>query len=403
MKIGLINLYFPPDRAQTAFAAERAARALAQRGHEVTVLSGRPSYQPAERRPWRPVTVETPHPGVTVKRLGTTAFNRGRLAARIANYLTFFVLVLVAGLGLRADALIAMTDPPLTPIVGRLLAKWKRTPLVYWIQDFHPDLAVEAGLLPDVAALRPWRRAHQWVLATADRIVVLGRDMAQAATAQGAPSDRIEVIRSGTEVGPSPGPDDANHPVARAVRGDADFLVLHAGNLGFAGPWDTLLAAAQHLPDGVELVFLGDGAERPRLEQAAADLERVRFEGYRPPEESPYFHAAADLCIIGLRPGLEGLLVPSKVYSVLATGRPILAVMHPHSEVAQLVHEHGCGLLADPDSPGEVAKQIEWARAHPQALAQMGAKARSLGEAHDQSAMMERFVDVVEAAPEPAG
>jgi len=151
----------------------------------------------------------------------------------------------------------------------------------------------------------------------------------------------------------------ADHPVVREIRSGFRFLVLHAGNIGFSGAWETLLEAARLLEnEGVGFLFVGDGARRPQIEAAAMGCRAIRFLPFRPPEEVPYVLAAGDLQVVTLRRGLEGVVVPSKMYAVLAAGRPVLAVTPLGSDVARIVGRHACGLIADPDDPAAVAAAI---------------------------------------------
>src|SRR6185437_6693599 len=133
----------------------------------------------------------------------------------------------------------------------------------------------------------------------------------------------------------------------------------HAGNLGFYGAWNALLGAAEILRDeNVGFVFVGDGANRAALEASASNSSNVRFLPFRPAEQIPHVMMAGDIQIVTIRRGLEGVVVPSKLYSTLAMGRPVLAVASSSSDAARIVLESGCGLAADPDDPVAIAAAI---------------------------------------------
>jgi colanic acid biosynthesis glycosyl transferase WcaI len=176
-------------------------------------------------------------------------------------------------------------------------------------------------------------------------------------------------------------------------------VALHAGNLGFYGAWATLLKAAEILSnENTGLVFVGGGANRESLGEAAAQLRNVKFLPFRPVEQVPHVMAAGDVQIITVKRGLEGVVVPSKLYSTLAAGRPVLVVAAPESDAARIVTGAGCGLAADPDDPAGVAAAIRELRADPARLAEMGRRARETAKNYARVDELNRFVAAVEGA-----
>src|SRR6202049_2156602 len=197
MRILFLNLYFPPDTSATAKSAESMVHALAQ-AHEVTVLCGRPSYDPTERRPWKlwqterfanqaqstAGTASVPI-AFTVIRVGSTDYPRIRMNRRILNYLTFVKIAFWRAVFIPCDVIFAMTDPPFNGIVGALLSVLKRKPLIYDIQDMYPDMAVAGSIVKPGLLTRLWERLHRWALGRGARIIVLGDDMRARIIAEG--------------------------------------------------------------------------------------------------------------------------------------------------------------------------------------------------------------------------
>ena len=176
---------------------------------------------------------------------------------------------------------------------------------------------------------------------------------AQRILAKGVAAERVVVVRDGATFAVVIGRARTD-PVVQEIRGGFPFVALHAGNLGFYGAWETLLKAAAMLRnENSGLVFIGDGANRAALEAAAqaAGAANVRFMAFRPIEQLPQVMMAGDVHIVTVKRGLEGIVVPSKLYSILAAGRPVLAVAAAQSDAARIVVECGCGLAADPDDP----------------------------------------------------
>jgi colanic acid biosynthesis glycosyl transferase WcaI len=187
--------------------------------------------------------------------------------------------------------------------------------------------------------------------------------------------------------------------VVQEIRSGFPFVVLHAGNLGFYGAWHTMLKAAEILGnESTGLVFVGDGANRAALEASANSLKNVRFLPFRPVAEVPHVMMAGDLHIITVKRGLEGVVVPSKLYSTLAAGRPVLVIASPESDAARIVTAAGCGMVADPDDPGAVAAAVRQLRSDPGRLAEMGRRARETAKHYARVDELNRFATAVEQA-----
>jgi glycosyltransferase involved in cell wall biosynthesis len=398
----LLNQYFPPDTSATANIARTVAEALSKR-HRVTVLAGRPSYDPSERYPYALLRREARN-GLVVERVGSTAFPRHRMSRRVSNYLSYAFLVTPRALALKADLVLAMTDPPFAGIVGAAIARMKRVPFVYNIRDLYPDMAVGGQIVRSRSWVHGWERMHRRALRSASRVIVLGDDMRERILSKGVSPDRISVIRDGASLSASFAP--ADHPAIREIRGSAKFVVLHAGNLGFYGAWSTLLEAAKTFNgDGAQLVFVGDGASRVQLEESSRNCPSIRFLPFRPASEIPCVMAAGDIHVVTIRRALTGVVVPSKLYSILAAGRPILAVAPEESDAARIVRENKCGLVADPDNPAAVAAAIRALRNDPERLQLMGQRAREAAKKYARVSELNKFLGVVEqaAGPHPPG
>lgn len=395
MHILLLNQYYPPDTSATAKMAALVAETLAKR-HRVTVLAGRPSYDPEQRYSAAVLRREVRN-HVTVERVGSTAYPRHQMRHRITNYLSYLALAVPRALVLRADLILAMTDPPVAGIAGAMIASLSGRPFVYNIRDLYPDMAVGGEIVRPTRWVRGWERLHRRALRQAVRIVVLGDDMRNRILAKGIAPERVAVVRDGTSIPESLA--SADDPITQEIRGGFPFVVLHAGNLGFYGAWDTLVKAARILGnDGVEFLFVGGGANRASVEAAAQGCPQVRFLPFRPVEQVPYVMAAGDLHVVTIRRGLEGVVVPSKLYSTMAAGRPILAVAPKESDVVRIVCESGCGLAADPDDPAAVADAVRALRDDPVRLATMGQRAREIAKNYARVNELERFNTIIEEA-----
>ncbi len=377
--------------------AAMVVEALAEK-HRVTIVAGRPSYDPAEKYPWRLLRRETKG-NITTERVGSTAYPRFRMLKRCSNYLSYLALAVPRAIWIRADIVLAMTDPPIAGIAGAIVAKITRRPFVYNIRDMYPDMAVGGDIVRPGLAVRIWERMHRWALRGAAKIIVLGDDMGARIIRKGIHPARVVVVRDGITVARELPP--STHPVSQEIRGEFRFVALHAGNLGFYGAWDTLIEASRQLSGdansaGLGILFVGEGAQKARIVAAAAGTSAIRFLPFRPASEIPFVLAAGDVHIVTVKRGLEGVIVPSKLYPILAAGKPVLVVSTPLTDAASIITKAGCGVVVDPDDPTGVAAAIRELAADPARVVEMGRRARAIAPDYDKLCELKKFVNAIE-------
>jgi len=316
----------------------------------------------------------------------------------VLNYLSYVALAIPRALFVSCDAIVAMTDPPFQGIVGAIVALLKRKPYVYNIRDLYPDMAVAGSIVRPGMLAGFWEKLHRWALRRASRVIVLGEDMRARIIAKGVAPARVVIVRDGADILSAGAPLPVLDPaVVRAIRGDFSFVLVHAGNLGFYGAWNTLVTAARHLAnEGVGLVFVGDGAQRSQIEAAAAGADNVRFLEFFPASKIPSVLAAADAHVITVKRGLEGVVVPSKMYGILAAGKPILAVAPKETDAASLGVQRGFAVAGDPDRPAEVVSAVRALASDPKKLKAMGEAARAAAPDYDRVEELKKFVTIID-------
>jgi colanic acid biosynthesis glycosyl transferase WcaI len=244
-----------------------------------------------------------------------------------------------------------------------------------------------------------WERLHRWALRRATRVVALGEDMRARIIAKGVKAERIAVVRDGAEICDAVSQPAEDAEVVRAIRGDFRFVLLHAGNLGFYGAWETLVAAARKLEDeGVGLVFVGDGAQRALIEAAAAGCKNVRFLPFFPASKIASVLAAPDAHIVTIKRGLEGVIVPSKMYGILAAGKAIVAVAPRETDVVAIGEKRGFAVWGDPDDPAQVACAVRKILRDADEIRRMGEAARAAANEYDRVTELSKFVRIFEEA-----
>ena len=391
----LLNEYFPPDTAATAKHAALVANALAER-HRVTVLAGRPSYDPTERHGMYWLKREQ-QGNLSVERAGSTAFSRVRMKGRLANYFSYLALSVPHALSMHPDVVLSMTDPPMEGIVAAAVARFLGRPFVYNVRDMYPDMVLAGGILPPGIWSDAWEESHRKALRQAARVVVLGEDMRERIVEKGVDPGRVAVIRDAVPFSDIPPAIDMS--VVDEIRGPFRFVIVHAGNLGFYGAWQTLVKAACMLEaNGVGLVFVGEGARKREIQEMARNCANIRFLPFRPVSEIPSVMAAGDLQVVTIKRGLEGVVVPSKMYDILANGRPIAAVASEWTEIARLVRRHECGIVAAPDDPNQLAESVRGILQPVEIRERMSKRSLEVARTYDRFKELQKFVELVEEA-----
>lgn len=386
MRLTILNQFFYPDHSATSQLMTELAESLCKQGIEVTALASRGRYNGGGRLPAR----ET-HRGVRIERAWATGFGKGALLGRLSDYLTFYFAACWKLLTMRRqDVVMALTTPPLIGLLALVIGRLRGMRYVALMEDLYPDVAIALGALAPGSRLA---RALDWLtclmLRRADRIIVLSDCMLERVITKIGPEaySRIDVIHNwadGQEIVPlAPGEekffDGREWPELRDK-----FVVLFSGNLGLVNEFSTVLDAARALRDrrDIAFVFIGAGARAAEIRDFAQrhELTNIRMLPYQPRERLRHCLASGDALLITLADGLAGLSVPSKTYSGLAAGRPLLYVGDQRSSVARLIVHNQCGAaVPSGDSQLLIATLTGWA-ADRARLAQLGAAARALFE-----------------------
>lgn len=357
MKLIVLCPHFAPDTAPTGTVMTRIVDELAALGHELHVVTSLPWYRNhriepgwqgrwirTERTSWGSITRVNPFPGD----------DKANLARRATGFVAFSALALAAGLRAggwfrKADAVFAMSPPLTLGVTGSLVGLASRASLLFNIQDVFPDAAVRTGAISNrwIIAAAEWLERFSY--RRADAVTVLSDDLRAnvAAKLPPAASGKFHVIPNFVDT-------DVIAPGDRITgyRADLGFgdepVVLYAGNVGFSQSLDLVVAAARACPD-LGFVVNGDGAARRELEASAHGVPNLRFVGYQPAERLPEVLATGDIHVVLLRAGLGGVSVPSKTYSSLAAGRPVVAAIDPDTEVPRLIDAANAGISVPPD------------------------------------------------------
>ncbi|MGZ4355223.1 MAG: glycosyltransferase family 4 protein, partial [Gaiellaceae bacterium] len=387
----VLNQYYWPGVEATAQLLTELCEALAE-DLDVKVVTGQ--LHGHEEQPHRSV-----RNGVEIVRVPSTSFERSKLFARASNYGTYLTSALFGGLrGRRPDVVLCMTDPPIVANIALLVARRFRVPLVVISQDVFPEIAVQLKRLENPVVMSLLRGLVGLYLRRADRIVAIGDTMRQRLEEKGAPAERMLVIPNWIDT-TRLGPLDKSSHWSRSWGVDRKFVVMHSGNVGHAQDLDSLIRAGTFLRDldDLRIMIIGMGARHAELVALAQlhELDQVQFLYYQSREVLPQSLSAADVHVVGLAAGLAGYVVPSRLYGILAVGKPVIVAADPESETAQVVTEARCGIVVPPGRPELLARAIRDAYDGKYDLEAMGARGREWVEREaDRSVAVRRYRDL---------
>ncbi len=400
-RVVFLNRCFWPDSEATGQLLADLCEDLSS-SFDVHVVCGQPNSPPEGSRYTR--IGRQVRNGVTIHRLSHTQCPKRFPAGRLLNLVSFAHATsrYLRRTQLDADVIVSETDPFLLPIVadqhaGRLHAKH-----VCYLQDIYPDVAVETNRARNSWITQRIRRRLRTAYRQADRVVVLGHCMRRRLQAEpwGITHQRISVIPNWADcdlIQPRP-----KHELSFLKSHDLQdrFVVMHSGNMGLTQQLDLLLAAVEDplWPEHAVLTLVGDGAARRDLECQAGSLigDRIRFLPYQPRSELSNSLSAADLHVVSMHESITGCLCPSKLYGILAAGRPVLAITPTATDLREVVHRERLGWCCPPGNATAVAAAVAEAAGDSSTRDAMGRRARQLAlGAYDRSVVTAQFADML--------
>jgi colanic acid biosynthesis glycosyl transferase WcaI len=389
MDVLIVSHYFPPEPIPKA---GDLAEALTARGHKVAVITGFPNYPSGKLYDgWRLSLVSRRRDGrFPVVRTYQYPYHGRRVLGRLANYLSFMTTAPLGALFTSRCDVMYVWHPPLTiGVAAWLIARWKRAPFVYDVQDIWPESAVLSGMLRPGLMVRLISRLERFVYSKADHLICVTEGARQNVIGKGVDPSKVTVLPHWIDesefVLPDPGA--ARARIREQFGWGNKFVVLFAGNIGMVQGLDTVVEAARLLADEdrLRIAIVGDGADKERLVALAREKNvgaRLQFIDRQPAENMPALMAGADALLVHLRNSeISNWVVPSKTLAYLASGKPIVMAMQ--GAAADLTVEAGAGILVQPDNPPALAVALRrLAQMNPEQRDTMGRRGRAYLEQH---------------------
>jgi glycosyltransferase involved in cell wall biosynthesis len=375
-----VNQHYWPDVAATGQILSDLTEFLVAEGYEVGVLCSRGGYEGGRLdAPDREI-----RRGVRVLRVASPGFGRRRHAGRLVDYAAFLAQVAARlASGPRWDLIVLLTTPSMLPVSGWVAGRIRGRRYAIWSMDIHPEIEVALGILPGAVAraLGPIDRAsHE----RAEFVVALGSCMKERLLAKGVPEPLIRTIPVWSrkdELEPLPRHD--NELASELGIGD-EFVVMYSGNAGLAHRFDEVLEAMERLEDdrGIEFVFIGGGPRKPEILAGANGRRNFRYLDYQPRGELTRSLSLGDVHLLTMRADMAGLVVPVKLYGIMAAARPVVMVGPRDSDTARTIEREEIGRVIDPDAlesdaAGALVETLQALRRDPAERRRMGLRARA--------------------------
>jgi colanic acid biosynthesis glycosyl transferase WcaI len=391
-KLRLVVLcpHFAPDLAPTGVVMTRIVTELAARGHELHVVTSLPWYRNhaieqgwggrlwrTEKTEWGSIIRVHPFPGKS----------KSNLLRRALGFIAFSYAVGIRsvhadGLPFKVDGVLAMSPPLTLGLTGWCTKIIRRAPLVFNIQDVFPDAAIQTGAISNKKIIAAAKCLERVSYQRSDAVVLLSQDLRTniANKIDAKHHHRLHVIPNFVDtVAITPQDRMTNY---RSELGIGDQLVvMYAGNVGFSQSLNLVVEAAAKFPE-VAFVVNGDGAARKKLQEDCAELANVYFGDYQPIERLSEVLATGDIHLVPLRTGLAAVSVPSKSYSILAAGRPMLAAIDLNTEIPNMLQQSGAGIAVEPDNAPAFIEALGRLVNNRDQLSEMGANGRKWVETH---------------------
>jgi glycosyltransferase involved in cell wall biosynthesis len=347
---------------------------------KTSVICAQPTYYFNDK-----VDKKINYKGILIKRTSNTQFEKNSLKGKIINSFSFFIGALWLEIKEKNNSPIAVvTNPPFLGLAGLILKKIKRRRYILVIHDLYPDIAVSMKYIKYNSFIALiWNKINKKIYQSASSIVVLGRDVQKNIKDQlpFEQHEKVKFIPNWADPELICPVEQSCNPFVAEMGLNGSFLVQYSGNMGLTHDMETIIEAAQALRDNedIHFILIGGGGKLSKIKKMVENfgLKNVTFLPYQPRESLKYSLCSSHVSLISLERGAEGFSVPSKLYGIMASGRPIIAIMSENTEVALTLKEFKCGIVTPPKDVSALVKSITWLKDNESERKAMGMRAHN--------------------------
>jgi glycosyltransferase involved in cell wall biosynthesis len=358
-RIVIVSEFFYPNKTGSSKVLTELAEDLSSYGMDVEVVTSRKIYNEENQE----LSKTEDYKGIKINRVWTSKFNKDSSVGRILNYFIFslsvFFSLLFKG---KSDQILFVSNPPTVPVAGYFLNLLKGQKYSYLIHDLYPDIAVAMGIVNKTSFfVKIFDCINSLIFKRVEKVIVLGNDMKKRILDKGVPEETISIITNWADISKIKPVQKINEFSIREGLSEK-FVVLYTGNMGKFHQLEVLVDAAELLKEerDIVFVFVGEGFKKGILQGLVKEkhLSNVRFYSYQPDEIYQEVLATGDLLVTSLEKGVEGTAVPSKTYSYLAGGKPILGIMNDSSEIGSMIIKYNLGINMGEGNAKKIAAYI---------------------------------------------
>ncbi len=379
-KIFFINRSFYPDIEATGQFFTELAESLSK-NFNITFICGLSFYVKDKNDGFKFYRKEKLGK-IKIIRIRHTLFWKENIFGRIINWLTFSINSFFVLLKTRPKILICGTDPPILGIISYFLKKLKNINYIYYCNDLYPDIAIALNTFRNNFIVNIFEYLNRKALKNSLKIIVLGEDMKELVKRKGIKDKKILVIPNWVDTKKIVPIDKDKNLFLKKYNFDNKFLIMYSGNIGLPHNLENLIYALEKIRDkDWTMVFIGDGVKKKEIFKIVKEknlLDKILFLPYEKKEFLSHSLSAADLHIVSLKKEAKGACVPSKIYGILASGRPFLSISHKSSNSSLIAERYKCGIICEPDNVEDIKNKIEWAIENKENLKEMGKRAREI-------------------------
>lgn len=401
-RLTLISQYFYPEMISTGHILTELVAELSVKGIAASVICAQPTYYSRDK-----VKPRMNYKDINIERTANTQYDKNSVKGKVFNSATFFLLAIPLALkGRDKGPVLLVTNPPFLGLVGPILKFLRHKPFLIIIHDLYPNIAVNMGYLKERSLLTTvWKRLNHWVFNEASFVIVLGRDVQNLVRMHMLPQNREKVIYIPNWADPSliQPVDVGDNLLINEIGLKGKFIVQYSGNMGLTHDMETIIEAARELKDfeKVHFLMIGGGGKLGAIQSMATTygLKNVTFLPYQLREKLENSLSASHVSLVSLENGAKGLSVPSKLYGIMASGRPAIAIVPADSEVALTLREFDCGIVTPPKDVFGLVKAIRCLMDHEQERKEMGERAyKAFLENFTVARCAERYMELIKQA-----
>jgi glycosyltransferase involved in cell wall biosynthesis len=380
-KIAIVSQYFFPDHASTGTLMTNLALGLLNKGCDVKVYTGYPSYWGIKQQTKK---IEN-YNGLLINRISHLRLDTRTKTGSILIGLSFFFCVLFKLIFSSEKRIyFFVTTPPFLPFVGYMLKKIRNQRYIVIVYDIHPDITIKINYTKEGFVTKIWERLNRLIYNNADKIIVLGECMAEVMRRKIPDNaEKIAIIQNWED-------ETFIKPMSKSENWFSNengllekFVVVYSGNMGVNHNLEIIIKAASHMNDmNINFIFFGEGSQKSSLMKKSNELhlKNVQFFDFQPLKNLPYTMTCGDAIIVSQEKGTESLCVSCKFYTALAAGKPIIAIIGENSEISRVIKKYNCGIVISNYEDRLLAEKITELSSDKRLCQKLGENARSAFE-----------------------